>query len=164
MRTRPEDADYSGTIIPGEWMSEPGINADYPPPMPWQPMKLVDHSLSQEFYPCQVWENDRYGCLATFLPKSHGTLFGHEVVRLGIQNQDQSARRDWRDFMAIKRDVLGPDWEAIELYPHDGRIIDPSNYFILYAIRAEFPFGIAGPSKVLTPENAIAPQRRRADA
>jgi hypothetical protein len=158
MKRRPEDFDAM-ILQPGAWRGVSGVNADDPPSIPWEPMKLAERLMSQEGYPCHVWENARYSCRVTFLPRSHGTLFGHEVVRLGIQNEDQSARRDWRDFMAIKRDVLGPDWEAIELYPHDGRICDPSNYFILYAIRGEFPFGIAGPSRVCQPEDAIAPQR-----
>lgn len=158
MKQRPED--FNAVILePGAWRSVDGVRADDPPMLPWVKMRLVGHVKSQEGYDCTLWENDRYQCRATVLPRWHGTLFGHEVVRLGIQNDDQSARRDWRDFMAIKRDVLGREWEAIELYPHDGRIIDPSNYFILYAVKAEFPFGIPGPSRVCSPEDAIAPQR-----
>lgn len=158
MKRRPEDMGV--LCMPGEWKSVAGINADDPPPRKWKPMSLVESVLSQEGYPCRSWENEWYECRVTFLPRSHGMLFGHEVARLGIANADQSARRDWREFMAIKRDVLGPDWEAIELYPHDGRVIDPSNYFILYAIRGEFPFGIQGPSRVCGPGEAIVPQRR----
>lgn len=63
---------------------------------------------------------------------------GGAFVRIGIMRIDQSAIHDFRDYQEIKNDVCGPDWEAIELYPAESRLVDPSNYFMLWA----FPPGV----------------------
>jgi len=83
------------------------------------------------------------------------------IIRLGIENFDQSARHDWRDFQRIKNELVSPEAEAFEVYPAESRLCDPSNYFLLWV----FPKGMrrlpVGPMqrRVLAPAEAIAPQR-----
>jgi hypothetical protein len=66
-----------------------------------------------------------------------------ECVRLSIRDMDNSARHDWRDLQRIKNELVGPDYEACELYPAEDRLVDTANQFYLWVIpRGErFPFG-----------------------
>ncbi|MGH3430252.1 MAG: DUF7694 domain-containing protein, partial [Mycobacteriales bacterium] len=43
------------------------------------------------------------------------------VRHLSIRRQDRQAARDWRDFQRIKTEIAGPDTEAVELFPAEGR-------------------------------------------
>ncbi|MGE3778399.1 MAG: hypothetical protein AB7F89_14525, partial [Pirellulaceae bacterium] len=65
-----------------------------------------------------------------------------EHYHLAIIVNDHSARHDWRDFQRIKNELLGPDAEAVELYPSEDRLIDTSNTFHLWSpVGQRFPFG-----------------------
>ena len=105
------------------------------------------------------FENSRY---LVSLRRRDRRVFGtrlEEVWELGIQNFDQSARHDWRDFQRIKNELLGPEYEAVELYPAESRLLDPSNYFLLWAFRRHIPLGVCHGRLVVGPEEAAAPQR-----
>lgn len=52
--------------------------------------------------------------------------------QIGISSLDGEPRHDWREFQKIKNQLCGDEWEAIELYPAESRLVDPSNYYILY--------------------------------
>ena len=117
---------------------------------PWTPcikptITLVDNLGSH-------WENDRYYGL---LKKD-----GHKAV-LSISALDNSAKHDWRDFQQLKTDLLGPQWEAIELYPSENRLVDPSNRFYLWCFNdgSLKMFGWNNGSRVVESKKAIAPQR-----
>lgn len=77
---------------------------------------------------------------------------------IGIWCEDGQPRHDWRDFQNIKNDLVGVDWEAIELYPAESRKMDPSNYYMLWCA-PKIPIGKFNGRVIATPENAIAPQR-----
>ena len=80
---------------------------------------------------------------------------------LMVVNNDQSARRDWREFQAIKNQLFGKSAEAVELYPAESRVKDPSNAFFLWRLssKAAKKIGLKGPRVVSSPRKAIAPQR-----
>lgn len=71
---------------------------------------------------------------------------------------DQSAHRDYRDYMRIKDDIFGPEYEAIELLPARSRENDPSNAFVLYVFSKALPIGERH-GEVLRPEESKASQR-----
>src|SRR4029079_9754071 len=79
-------------------------------------------------------------------------------AQMGIWTNNGQARHDWREFQRIKNDLVGPEWEAIELYPAESRLLDPSNYWILYAAPS-IPVGKFVGRTILGPINAAAPQR-----
>jgi len=54
------------------------------------------------------------------------------MVYLSIKSNDQSARHDWRHFQRIKNELVGPECEAIELYPAQSRCVDASNQYHLF--------------------------------
>lgn len=79
-------------------------------------------------------------------PLSPGTvLYGNEQVTVSVREDPQGAKlisyhyrdrapiRDWRIGMRIKDEIGGPDWEAIEQYPAQSRLVDESNEYWITA-------------------------------
>jgi hypothetical protein len=66
------------------------------------------------------------------------------MVQLNIRRRDGGPiLRDWRHFQNIKNDILGPECEAVELYPAESRLVDQANKFHLWGFpdARRFPFG-----------------------
>jgi len=106
------------------------------------------------------WSNPWYYGSVVLLES--GSPFGNgKYAVISVSNIDETARHDWRDFQRIKNDLVGKEWEALELYPSESRLRDPSNRFYLWA----FPpgtvlWGLPGDHRiVLDVEEAKAPQR-----
>lgn len=102
--------------------------------------RLDDHYKSKD---TTVWENNRYFVHREPVPSDQHGLEGNEVVWLSIKPRDDSARHDWREFQWIKNELCGEDWEAVELYPAERRLVDGVNQFHLWCMAppAVFPFG-----------------------
>jgi len=62
-----------------------------------------------------------------------------EWCHLSIKDHDRSARHDWRDFQRIKNELVGPEYEAIEIYPAESRLVDTCNQYHLYVFRTWRP-------------------------
>jgi hypothetical protein len=68
--------------------------------------------------------------------EDHG--FGDfNITWLSIKPNDESARHDWREYQKIKNELAGPDWEAIEIYPSEDRLVDSANQFHLWCFPPE---------------------------
>ena len=78
---------------------------------------------------------------------------------LQICRADGGSVFDWRDMQAIKSALLGPEWEAVEIFPAESRLKDPSNARYLWACSKQLPFGLPGGRIVFNASEAIAPQR-----
>lgn len=66
---------------------------------------------------------------------------------LSIRRNDRQAAHDWRHFQRIKNEVIGPEFEGVELYPAESRLADTSNQYHLWVLQDEkvrFPFGFEG--------------------
>lgn len=89
----------------------------------------------------EQWANDLYVV-------NKRTNFDDEgeptAIHLSIRNQDRSTRHDWRDFQRIKNQLAGPEWEAIEIYPAESRLIDMANQYHLFCVPNAMPVGWAG--------------------
>jgi hypothetical protein len=67
--------------------------------------------------------------------KIFGGLFaGCTFVKLAIQRRDGEPIHDWRDLQAIKNQLVGPQYEAFELYPAEDRVVDTQNQFHLFVL------------------------------
>lgn len=65
-----------------------------------------------------------------------------EWAHLSIKTHDRSARHDWRDFQRIKNELCGPEWDALEVYPAESKLVDTANQYHLFAFTTlKFPFG-----------------------
>lgn len=158
------------SILDPSWVAEARRrSAAQKPCRDWQTLKFSRHEMGPKpdgsgVERIEVWENNVYEVSMrryahTPLSQEEGfPIGGGPWAQLGILSLDGTARHDWRDFQSIKNDLLGPEWEAVELYPAESRLVDPSNYYILYAIPYRFPFGLL--HRVIANEKtALAPQR-----
>jgi hypothetical protein len=84
---------------------------------------------------------------------------GRAYALLQVCRADGGSVFDWRDLQAIKNVVLGDNWEAVELFPAEWRLKDPSNARYLWASMGVMPLGLPGGRIVLNAEQAAAPQR-----
>lgn len=84
---------------------------------------------------------------------------GQTYAMLQICRADGGSVFDWRDLQAIKSGVLSPEWEAVELFPAESRLKDPSNARYLWCCSRRLPFGLPGGRLVLDAHEAFVPQR-----
>lgn len=64
------------------------------------------------------------------------------MVWLSIKALDKSARHDWRDLQRIKNEVVGPQYDAVEIYPAEDKLVDTSNQYHLWVfLDFKLPFG-----------------------
>lgn len=104
------------------------------PKREWQPMERGRRVGPDPFGDGgEMWLNDRYVVSVTRLPEG-GT-------HLSIRRSDRKALHDWRDLQRIKNDILGPEVEAVELYPAESRLVDTANQYHLWALPDAQRFG-----------------------
>lgn len=115
----------------------------------WQPACLTDEQIAgirkvspTHPLPDHVWLNSRYEVWVTLNAVSHDGW--PKMHWLSIKRRDKEVIRDWRDLQRIKNDLIGPEHEAVELFPAESRLVDSSNQFHLWVladISLKFPFG-----------------------
>jgi hypothetical protein len=97
-----------------------------------------------------IYRNDVYQVQVTPVPAGHpcgprnDADMPSTMVWLSIKRNNRQPIHDWRELQAIKDAILGPECEAVELYPAASRLNDGANQYHLWgftdpAIR--FPFG-----------------------
>lgn len=64
-----------------------------------------------------------------------------DAVHLSLRTVENDTRHDWRDFQRIKNELVGPHWEAVELYPDVDRLVDSANQYHLFCFPFRLPFG-----------------------
>ena len=107
----------------------------------------------------EVWQNPWYDVRVSRFADGW-PIGGGPWARIGISCDDGEPRHDWRVFQKIKNQIVGDEWWAIEIYPAESQLIDPSNYYLLFAapVFPEMPGQRLG--RVLAgPNNCMAPQR-----
>lgn len=67
-------------------------------------------------------------------------------LHLSIKRIDRMPIKEWRDLQTIKNELVGPEWEAVELYPAESRLVDSANQYHLWIFTGEgesfrWPFG-----------------------
>lgn len=66
------------------------------------------------------------------------------MVWLSIRRQDRGTAKDWRHFQQIKNELVGPECEAVEMYPAESRLVDTANQYHLWCFAEpgpKWPFG-----------------------
>lgn len=99
---------------------------------PFQPAELLPEDrvgLPPGFDDDQIFMNSRYQVNVKFLHTDNG-LWTH----LSIKTRDKQAYHDWRDFQRIKNELVGPEFEAVEIYPAEDRLVDSSNQYHLWVL------------------------------
>jgi len=124
-------------------------------PVPWTPfvrVHTVTHGgvlvpVSREATGFdEAYENSRYFVLLRRIASPLGPC-----THLSLRRADRDAVHDWREMQRIKNELVGPEVEALELYPAESRLVDQANQFHLWCFPgARIPIGfdqraIAGP-------------------
>jgi hypothetical protein len=68
------------------------------------------------------------------------------LVHLIIRRHDSQPCKNWRDHQQIKSELIGPECEAVELFPAESRLIDSTNEYHLWVNpnpSYRFPFGFS---------------------
>jgi hypothetical protein len=103
-------------------------------PSPYEKMHYIEHAI-QRMTSLQVYQNDVYRVEIANHPP---------FVHLDIRRLDGQSCKEWRDFQRIKNELVGPDFEAVELFPAESRLVDTANQYHLW-VHADphyrFPFG-----------------------
>ena len=115
--------------------------------------EAIAHSEAKEY-----WNNDKYQV----------AIFDADVAEdfpamwhLSIKRQDRMPVFGWRDIQTIKNEIIGPEHEAVQLFPAESRLVDGANQYHLYVLKdaaLRFPFGF--PKRVVTDE-ALGKSRNR---
>lgn len=77
----------------------------------------------------RVWGNDLYTVMA------EGLIYpnGRRAVHLSIHRKDRDPLIDWRHLQRIKNETVGPEVEAVQIFPAESNLVDTSNEFHLWA-------------------------------
>lgn len=102
------------------------------------PESVLDRLRREMLEETTVVKNDLYQVAVRPVSTDLGLLF-----HLSIKRLDREVIHDWRELQEIKNLVLGPEMEAVELYPAESRLVDTSNQYHLWALpgNQRWPFG-----------------------
>lgn len=92
--------------------------------------RRIGHAPQGEYdLPIAIWQNSRYE-----VHVNRFTTFPIDcpIVQLSIKRRDKREIHDWRDLQRIKNEIMGPEIEAIELYPAESRLVDTANQYHLW--------------------------------
>jgi len=67
-----------------------------------------------------------------------------DFIHMCIRRHDGHPCKDWKDLQQIKNEIVGPEYEAAELFPAESRLVDTSNEYHLWVHPTpgyRFPFG-----------------------
>lgn len=74
--------------------------------------------------------------------KKFSDKVGNSIIWLSIKRHDKEPIHDWRHMMEIKNQIVGEEFEAVELYPKKSRMVDTANQYHLWVMKhGMFPFG-----------------------
>lgn len=127
--------------------------------------QLLQRELESPSVVFEQWQNDIYDVVVRRhydepvpVNTTEWEAMVPRMIQIGLGALDGSARHDWREFQRMKNFLAGPEWEGVELYPAESRLVDPSNYFYVWCFPKKFMFGF-NERRVVTPANCVAPQR-----
>lgn len=102
---------------------------------------MLDALIKDEVFGGLSFQNDKY---MVTIRKEHALSEGWpRLLHLSIKRIDKQPIHEWRDLQEIKNELVGPEFEAIELYPAESRRVDSANQYHLYVLadEARFPIG-----------------------
>lgn len=79
----------------------------------------------------EIWINNEYQ--VNINKNVTGFNESVKIWHLSIKRRDKEPIHDWRDLQAIKNMLVGEEYEAIEIYPAESRVVDTANQYHLWA-------------------------------
>jgi hypothetical protein len=106
----------------------------------WQPLVKgevtpairVNHTRTGQQVPDELWANDTYEVFVYRLAAEMAG--GPDATHLSIKRYDRAPVRNWRHFQQIKNEIVGPEIEAMELFPRESRLADNANQYHLWCL------------------------------
>jgi hypothetical protein len=92
---------------------------------------------------CEIYVNEDYQ-VSVYRHDAPPAEGWPPMVHLSIKRRDRTPFRDWREVQEIKNAILGPECEAVELYPAESRKVDTANQYHLWGFanpELRWPFG-----------------------
>lgn len=89
----------------------------------------------QRMTPWKIFQNDTYVVEAAL---------DHPFIRLSIRRHDGGPCDRWDHLQQIKNEIVGAEFEAVELFPSEQRLVDTCNEYHLWVHSSpafRFPFG-----------------------
>lgn len=105
-----------------------------------QTARLLDAGAAR--VPDETWINGRYE-VWVYRNMKYGDSWPW-MHWLAIKRRDKEPIRSWRDLQRIKNDIIGDEYEAVEIFPAESRLVDTSNQYHLFVLTDKtlrFPFG-----------------------
>tara|TARA_A100001037_G_C14962951_1_gene550173 strand:+ start:117 stop:632 length:516 start_codon:yes stop_codon:yes gene_type:complete len=94
---------------------------------------------------CRIFVNDLYQVMRydelNSMPHSKkiwpdaAKRMGDSLIWLSIRRLDRKPIHDWRDLQEIKNLLVGPEHDAMELYPKESRVMDTANQYHLWVLK-----------------------------
>jgi hypothetical protein len=107
--------------------------------------RLVKSLLAAEAAEQDRWEpvrpGDREGWYGNSILSCHVQKHEGGVVQISYHRHDRAPIRDWRYLQRLKNQLLGPEWEGVEIYPAESRLVDTSNEYHGWFIDGPLPLG-----------------------
>lgn len=95
-----------------------------------------DPMVAWAFHAEKLFLNSRYQVAIRSAETPSGKMF-----HLSIKRIDKQPMREWRDLQRIKNELIGEEFEAVEVFPKESQLVDTSNQYHLWAFPdATFPF------------------------
>lgn len=118
-------------------------NWDLVPWTPFQSCEILDCQANRVDPPIAIAKNSRYQ--VSIYGRGGGAFGLGPIVHLSIKTLDRSPRHDWRDLQRIKNELVGPESEAVEMFPAESRLVDMANQYHLWCFPpgAVLPFGFS---------------------
>ena len=88
----------------------------------------------------RMFSNDRYAVSIRGIIADDGTKMAH----LSIKRIDRAVIDDWRDLQTIKNMIVGPERDAVQIFPRESHLVDTSNQYHLWVFIDDgyvLPFG-----------------------
>jgi hypothetical protein len=155
-------AEVNGTIVRASVSADGKADLDWAS-VPWTeflPCELPDgtqHPLGDAIVPAAMFMNSRYvvSCYRDPGPAGIG-----RIAHLSIKTHNRQAYHDWRDLQRIKNELVGPEFDAVEIYPKESHLVDSANQYHLWVfLDSELPFGFREPRLVCDESHDKSRQR-----
>jgi len=89
------------------------------------------------------WNNDKYQVVIFDYALDEEGDFP-AMWHLSIKRHDRAPIFNFRDLQTLKNQLIGPENEAVQLFPAESRLVDGANQYHLFALKdpkIRFPFG-----------------------
>lgn len=95
-------------------------------PTPEERREHVERSV-RLLTPVRLFQNNLYRVEIVDTPPITPTF-----IHLAVSRHDKGTCNEWADLQRIKNEIVGPEYEAIELFPAESRLVNTGNEYHLW--------------------------------